>query len=192
MAFGDKTIGYAGGAVGDLLGSQATAGGLRLKAKGSDVEGDNYSLAATLAKQNEEFSMQSTAVKKTMAERQLYQTIGTETAQFAQSGLANSGSVLDILRDSATQGALTTSLVQQQGLIEQAGFHEQQTAYNNLAAYAHYAADVDRQEADTAERNGMITGGIKAAASIATIFATGGAAAPAVLGAAGTSAGAIY
>lgn len=170
MAFGNKTFDYGAGAVGDLLQGQATAKSLRLKAEGSRVEGQNYDLAAVLAGQNEEFSRQSTGVKLTMADRQLYQTIGGQQSQLAASGFANAGSALDILRDSASQGALTHSLVQQQGLMEEASYHEQQTAYANLAQYAKYAASVEEEQADTAITNSYITAGIKTASSFATLF----------------------
>lgn len=173
MAFGDKTFTGAAGAVGDLLGGQATASGLRLKARGSEVEGENYDLAAQLAKQNEEFSRESTAVKQTMADRQMYQTVGAEQSQIAASGFGQSGSALDILRDSASQGAMTHALVSQQGLIEEASYHEQATAYGNLAKFARYAAGVENEQADDAITNSYISGGIKGASSIATMF-TGG------------------
>lgn len=170
MAFGDKTFGSAAGAVGDLLGGQATAKGLRLKAAGSLVEGENYDLAADLARRNEEFTEQSTAVKLMMADRKLYQTIGAQESQIAASGFANSGSALDILRDSASEGALTSSLISQQGLIDEAGYSQQAQSYSNLAAFARYAASVENEMADTAEINSFISGGIKGLTSFATLF----------------------
>ncbi len=44
----------------------------------------------------------------------------------AGAGLGESGSALDILRDSASQGALTKATLGQQGLINEAGYQEQQ------------------------------------------------------------------
>ena len=70
MAFGANTFADLGGAVSDLFSSSATAAGLRLKAQGDFVEARNYDLASGLAKQNEQFTEQSTSVKQMMADRQ--------------------------------------------------------------------------------------------------------------------------
>lgn len=176
MAFGASTVSDIGGGVSDILSSGSTAEGLRLKGQGDLVEAQNYNLAATLATQNEQFTEQSTAVKQTMADRQIYQSIGNTTAEIAGSGFSTgSGSSLDILRDSASQGALQKQLVGQQGLITEAGYTEQATAYKNLAGYADYSAGVENDMAGKAELIGDISGGFKIAAGIATLF-TGGAA----------------
>lgn len=170
MAFGQATFSDAGGAVSDLFSSQATATGLRLKAQGDDVEAGNYDLAATLAKQNEQFTEQSTGVKQAMADRQIYQGIGTEKADIAGAGFGDSGSALDLLRSSAAQGALQKQLVGQQGLITEAGYTEQATAYTNLAGYARMASDTENDMASNAATAGDISAGIKGAAAIATLF----------------------
>lgn len=170
MAFGNATFSNAGGAVGDLLQGQATAKSLRLKAAGSLVEGENYGLAADLARRNEEFTRQSTDVKLTMADRQLYQTIGTQEAQIAGAGFGQSGSALDILRDSASQGALTHALVSQQGLIEEASYQQQAKSYDNLAEFARYTAYVENEMADTAIKNSYLTAGVKAASGFGTLL----------------------
>lgn len=170
MAFGNATFSDAAGAVSDLFSSQATAKGLRLKAQGDLVEGTNYDLAAGLARQNEQFTEQSTAVKQMMSDRQIQLGIGQEEAGIAGAGFANSGSALDLLRSSASQGALQKQLIGQQGLITEAGQNEQAQAYTNLAGFARYSADVQNQQADSAETAGQITAGIKGAAAIATLF----------------------
>jgi hypothetical protein len=170
MAFGASTISDFGGAASDLFGGAATAAGLRLKAQGDLVEAGNYDLASGLAKQNEQFTEQSTSVKQMMADRQIQQGIGTEKADIAGAGFAESGSALDLLRSSAQQGALQKQLIGQQGLITEAGFNEQSTAYTNLASYGRMAASTENSMAGTASLMGDITGGLKAVAGIASLF----------------------
>ncbi len=170
MAFGNATFSNAGGAVNDLFASRATAQGLRLKADGDDVEGVNYDLAATLAKQNKGFVEQSTAVKDLMSERKTYLGIGGQQSDVASAGFSNSGTALDLLRDSATQGALEQQLIRQQGEITEAGYDEQEKAYGNLATYARQSADTQRQMADNAEEAGNWSAAIKGGAAIATLF----------------------
>jgi hypothetical protein len=170
MAFGGNTISDVSGGVSDIFGGSSKAAGLRLKASGDLVEAGNYDLASTLAKQNEQFTEQSTAVKQMMANRQIYQGIGTETADIAGAGFSESGSALDLLRSSAQQGALQKQLIGQQGLITEAGYNEQATAYTNLAGYARMAASTENSMADTASTMGDITGGLKIAAGIASLF----------------------
>lgn len=170
MAFGNQTFSDVGGAVNDLFSSQATAESLRLKATGARVEGENYDAAAVLAKQNEQFTEQSTAVKLMQTDRQIYQGIGTASADIAGAGFENSGSALDVLRSSAQQGAVQKQIVGQQGLITEAGYNEQATAYTKLAGYARYSADVQDDMAGNAETAGYVSAGVKGAAAIATLF----------------------
>lgn len=176
--FGGNTISDLSGGVSDLFGGSSTASGLRLKAQGDLVEAGNYDLAAGLAKQNEQFTEQSTAVKSTMAQRQQYLGIGKETAEIAGAGFdTSSGSALDLLRSSAQQGAMQKQLIGQQGLITEAGYNEQADAYTNLANYARRAADTENSMAGKSGFMGAITGGLKIAlglASVATLFTGGG------------------
>lgn len=162
MAFGNSTFTDAAGAVGDLFAAE----GDRYKAKGDLIESKNYDLAAGLADQNAEFTKVSTAIKQTQLDRSIYQTIGGEQADIAGAGLAASGSALDLLHDSAAQGALTKAVAGQQGLITEAGYEEQAQSYRNMSEAAKMAADAENNAALGAD----ITGAIKGAASIATLF----------------------
>jgi hypothetical protein len=56
------------------------------------------------------------------AERATYQSMNQTKADIAGGGFAASGSGLDILASSASQGALQQSVIQQQGLITEAGY----------------------------------------------------------------------
>lgn len=170
MAFGTGTIRDFGGAVSDLFASSATAQGLRLKAQGDIAEGENYSLAANLAKQNATYEEMSTKVKETQAQRAEYLGIGTERADIAGSGFSMSGSALDLLRSGAQQGALQKQIVSEQGQITEAGYNEQATAYTNLANYANFAASQEESMAGKAQQAGYISAGIKALSGAASLF----------------------
>ena len=103
MAVGNSTIGDFGAAAQDIfsgLGDQA-------KASGDFAEATEYNAAAGLALQNEQFTKQFTAIKEAQQQRELVMAQGGIQANQAGSGFRMSGSALDIMRDSASQGALT-------------------------------------------------------------------------------------
>jgi hypothetical protein len=170
MAFGSATFGNVSGAVSDIFSSQATAGQLRIKAQGDVVEGQNYLAASKLARQNEQFTEEFTSMQQTMADRQIYQGLGTTKADIAGAGFAESGSALDLLRDSAAQGALQKQIIGRQGEITEAGYTEQAQAYNNLSAYANYAATQENRLAGEAIQHGQISAAIHIASAVGTLF----------------------
>lgn len=188
MAFGTGTINSFGGAVNDLFQSKATADGLRLKARGARVEGENYDLAATLAKQNEDFTKLSTSIKQTQTDREIYMGLGAARNDVAGAGFTGGGSAIDIMRSSAQQGALQKQVLGEQGLITEAGYNEQNKAYTNLAGFARYSAEVQDKMANDAETAGKWSAGFKIAGGIASIF-TGGAAGGDGLSSMGANAG---
>ena len=77
-----------------------------LKSQGDLAEGAAYGEAATLADLNAKFTAQSTAIQESQADRTLFQSLGETSAGVASSGFAEGGSAGDILRSSASQGAL--------------------------------------------------------------------------------------
>jgi len=163
MAFGQQTFSDFGGAAADIF-----AGfGDQAKAQGDFAEAQNYTLAAQLAAQNEKFTETSTAIKESQQQREMMNTLGGQQADVASAGFAASGSALDIMRDSAAQGALTHAVLGEQGLITEAGYKEQQESYTNMAAAATAAGNAANQAATFAD----ITGVIKGVAGIATLFA---------------------
>lgn len=170
MAFGSSTFSNLSGAVSDIFGGQATAAGLRIKAQGHRVEAENYDLASDLATKNADFANTSMQIKLGQTERQLYQTIGGQQADVAGAGFSASGSALDLLRDSAAEGALTTAVAGQQGLIGIEGYEQQAKSYDNLAGFSRWAASEEDKLASSASRNGWITGALKLGASAATLF----------------------
>lgn len=159
---GKDTFADIGGAVSDLFAAE----GHRSKAQGDLLEKQNYLLASDLALQNEKFTETSTAIKQSQLDRSIYQTIGGQQADVAGAGFGASGSALDLLRDSASQGALTKAVAAQQGLITEAGYEEQSKTAQNMAQAAQVAADAENKAAFGAD----ITGAIKGVAAIATLF----------------------
>lgn len=173
MALGASTFSNLGGAVSDLFagmgaedkadlaaqglqltaqgtlitaqGTQINAEALRTKAAGDTAESENYDLAAALATANSAYTAQSTRIQQAQTDRQITQTIGTQRAGVAGAGFASGGSAGDLLRDSASQGALAKGVLANQGLITEAGFDEQAKSYTTLATTgrATAAAEMD-------------------------------------------------
>jgi|SRR5579863_143654 len=190
--FTNSTFSNFGGAVSDLFAgfgastnASLQAQGLRIKAQGDIAEGQEYDLAAGLAAQNKQFTETSTAIQEAQRERETTMQIGGQRADIAGAGFAESGSALDILRESASQGALSKAVLGQQGLISEAGYQEQQQSYNLMAQTARTTATGEQglanqteQAGKTAEIGDFISGAIKGVAGIASIGlapATGGA-----------------
>lgn len=163
MAFGAAAVGLFGGAVQDLFSIE----GLRTKAAGSRVEAQQYDLARQLALQNEQFAKTSTEIKTYQAQRGIYGVMGQQRADVAASGFAAGGSALDLMRDSAAQGALHKAVIGQQGLIEEAGYREQAESYRLMAEASRMAAGQDERAADYAG----ISAVLKGAAGIGMLFA---------------------
>jgi hypothetical protein len=123
-------------AQGTRIGAQGTrlsAEGLRIKAGGDLAESGNYDIAATLATENEAYTEQSTRIQQTQLDRQVTQTIGGQQASVAAAGFTSGGSAGDIMRDSASQGALAKGVLAQQGVITEAGFDEQAKSFTTMA-----------------------------------------------------------
>jgi len=132
-----KAQGLMIGAYGTQIGAQGTvlqAQGLRIKAQGELAEAGEYDLAAVLARQNKQYTEQSTAIQQLQLERNISATIGGQRAATAASGLKASGSSLYLLADSARQGALAHQVLSMQGQITEAGYEEQAQSYEVMAA----------------------------------------------------------
>ena len=125
----------------------------------------NTRLPAQLAGQNAQFTQMSTAIKDAQTAREISKAQGATTAAVAGGGFATSGSALDILRDSAQQGAITRAVGQQQGLVTEAGYNEQQQSYTLMAGAANQAAAAE-QEAAKGAKIGAVMQFAGAAASL--------------------------
>ncbi len=159
--FGTSTINAAGGAVSDLFAADA----LRTKAAGSRIESQEYDYAKQLSVENEQFAQTSANIKQFQLQRGINQTLGQQQADVAASGFSESGSALDLLRDSASQGALTKAVASQQGAIDVAGYAEQAQSYGLMASAAEMAAKADEHAATGA----TWAAGIKGAAALASL-----------------------
>src|SRR5262249_3649762 len=162
MALGIGTFQSLGGAVSDLYSASA----YKTRAKGNLLQAQEYDLAADLSRQNEKFVETSTAIKEQQQQRQVNLTIGQQQADVAASGFAESGSALDLLRDSAMQGALTKAVIGQQGKIEEAGYEEQAKSYDVMRQSAQLAAQADEKAA----KSSYFSAAIKGATAIASLF----------------------
>lgn len=205
MAVSNATFSDAGGAVSDLFagfsattqaglkaqGLNISAEGTRLKAQGDLAEASNYDIAGNLAGENEQFSKTSTAIQQMQQLRSNEAQVGTQRADIGASGGTTGGSALDILRDSASQGALAKAVLGQQGLITQAGYKEQQDSYETMASTARTTAAGEDSIADQTDQLAQETiaagkqaatgdfissaiKGVAAVASVALAPATGG------------------
>lgn len=162
MAFGTGTVSSIGGAVQDLFAAEAH----QSKAKGLRIEGENYDLASKFATQNAQFTETSTAIKQAQLDREIFKTVGGQAADIAGAGFSASGSALDIMRDSASQGALTKAVGAEQGLITEEGYKVQSQSYTNMGEASRMAADAE----DRASTGAYWSAGFKAAGAITSVF----------------------
>jgi len=162
MALSSSTFSNLGGAASDLFAAE----GFKAKAKGNEFEQKNYLLAAGLSDKAAGFAETSAALKTMQSDRELQKSLGQTTADIGGAGFTAGGSALDIMRDSASQGALAHAVSVQQGLITEEGYKEQGQSYRNMASAAQVAIDAEKDAASMAQ----ITGAIKLAASVATLI----------------------
>lgn len=161
MAIGGSTFTDFGGGISDLFAASAD----QSKAQGDILEGQNYALAAKYALQEAQFTKESTAIQSMQAERATYQSTSQTRADIAGGGFAASGSGLDILASSASQGALQQAVIQRQGLITEKGYDEQAESYKNMEDAANMAAGAE----NTAALGADIGAGFKFLAGAATL-----------------------
>lgn len=114
-----------------------------------------YEQAAGFANRNAEIATQSAAIQELMAGRQITKTLGGQRADVAGAGLAASGSALDVMRDSAQQGALTKQLIANQGAINVLGYKAEAASYQSMASAA-----------KTAGTGGLLGGALKIGAAL--------------------------
>jgi hypothetical protein len=106
----------------------------------------------------------------------MYSSMSQTRADIAGGGFAASGSGLDILAQSASQGALQQAVIQRQGLITEQGYEEQAQSYRNMESAANLAAGAE----DQAAKGAAWSAGFKFAGAIASLlpFPSGGGGVP--------------
>jgi hypothetical protein len=108
------------GGIGGFLGGSSAS-------KGASAAAQSYATAARL-------SMASNQIKQSMVSRDLYKTLGGMRASASSSGLQMSGNVLDLIRDSARQGAISKAVVGLQGQIDYNSYMAQSSAASAQAS----------------------------------------------------------
>jgi len=162
MAIGAGTFNSLGAAANDLFSIDTH----RTKAGGLRIEAQNYDRSAAFSDQNARFTELSTGIKTMQLDRELYKTIGGQAADVAGAGFAASGSALDLMADSARQGALMRAVTTEQGLITEEGYKVEAENYRRMGEAARMAAEAEDRAADRAPFLAAIHG----AASIASFF----------------------
>ncbi len=169
MALSSSTFSNAGGAVTDLYGafgakqkSELSAEGLELKAKGDLAEATQYDLAG-------QYTRTIGAIQSAQQDRSTTMQIGGQQAAIAGGGFAASGSGLDILADSARQGALAKATIE-------TGTEEKSDSYSLMANTARETAATEEDIANKTRSAGTMAmfgdfagAALKGAAAIATL-----------------------
>ena len=122
MALGSDFFSNTGGAVRDIF-----------SAYGSFQSAGGYSAAAKAAERNADLTREETEVKLAQQQRTAFQVLGGQKADIASAGFLESGSALDIMRDSASQAALSKAMIDRQGDIKAEGFEAQAKMYRAMA-----------------------------------------------------------
>lgn len=138
-------------------------------ASGYFDEANAYQTAAGLAIQNKGLQQASTAIQVQQTQRQINQTIGGAKADIGAAGLQEHGSAIDVIRNSAQQGALQTQLLKTQGQIEETAYGEQAAAYVGEEAQANATGQAQQINAAGSAASGLVKG-IGAIATIAALF----------------------
>lgn len=163
--FGPADISGAGKSGGAAVSDIFAAFGAQAKGQGDLLEQQNYQLAAKYAQQEADFAKQSTAIQEMQLSREVSKSLGQTTADVAGAGFATSGSAIDLLRESAAQGAITKQVTQVQGNITEAGYKEQAQSYSNMASAAGIAASSESKAATS----DFIGAGIAGATGVAQL-----------------------
>lgn len=127
--------------------------------QGDKASAKNYLEAADIANQNATLEQMSTAIQESATQRQLYKTIGGQQADVAGAGFAESGSAIDLMKDSTRQGAIQKALINVQGTINTNAYRAQAGAYMGEYQAAQFAA-----------KSAAAGGGLAAISGIASLF----------------------
>lgn len=136
------------GARAGLTQTQTTAEGMaaaqKLSAQGALAEKQAYITAGDISGENAKVAGIAGDVLQYQQHLDLMRTEGSARAAEGASGVAFSGSALDVMRSSMQQGALGEQLIQMQTALQQGGFLEQQaaTGAESAAADAQYNQDL--------------------------------------------------
>lgn len=153
---------FSAGGASDAFSDFGTAIGDFYAASGDRKSAQSYLQAADIANQNTTLEQMSTAIQEGATQRQVNKTIGGQQAQVGGAGLAESGSAIDLMKDSAQQGSIQKALLGVQGTINANAYRAQAGAY--MGEYQ--AAESAAKAADA----GGIMSTIGGVVSIAAMF----------------------
>jgi hypothetical protein len=129
-------FGNIGSVFGDLGGAVSSLFG----AKAAKAQGKSYNEASTIALENVGITRSATALKELTEGLDITRARGAQRAQIGGAGFAESGTALDLLAASATRGALTKAMTEEQGAITANSYAEQAGLYKGLADSANASA----------------------------------------------------
>lgn len=109
-------------------------------AAGDLAEASAYGTAAKYANENAVIAAESGRIKLAQTNRQVFQVLGAQQADYAGNGLRQSGSAADVYRNSVQQGSLQKAIVQEQTQINVTGYQEQASAFKGMQSAADAAA----------------------------------------------------
>lgn len=107
---------------------------------GASQAAGSYKKSAKALRQNAKLEEESFNIKRAMLDRQIYGAIGGQKADVAAAGFKASGSGLDLIRDSAAQGALAKAALGLQKDIAVKNWKDQASAASDSAAAESTAA----------------------------------------------------
>jgi hypothetical protein len=176
MSFIGPTSSGAGGGFGGTIGGvfSGLSGAVSdiFAAQGDQAEAQQYEMAAQLAEQEAAFTKIATGVTEVQQQRRITQAIGGEKAGYGASGLALSGSALDVLRASSQQGSLALQTTAYQGAETEYSYNEQAKSYKAMASAA-----------EKASQGGIFGAILSGAGALFNAVGVGSAAAPGIMAA---------
>lgn len=173
MALSSGGFDALGGAISGIfggVGALQTASGYKAAASLYGQQAGLYGQAVDASNQQGQIAQAASQITEMQSQRQIYQAIGGQKADVAGSGLAASGSALDLLRSSTSQGNLTMGLLHEQGAITQEGYKEQGLSYQAMQGAALASQQTATAQASASKSSGIggiLGGALKVAGAIA-------------------------
>lgn len=140
MAANTQAMGSATGSLFSDIGGAIQAFGA---AQGAKSAAGLYDYAGDRAKEEAQATLYAGQIKDTLAERQAAGVIGAQQAAVAGSGFAESGSALDLLRESRINAAIQQGAINWQTNQQYNGFIAQESMDRMQASAARTAASND-------------------------------------------------
>jgi hypothetical protein len=151
MSIGMPDFGMIGGGIADF----GAAAGALITQQGDYRAAEQYTEAGNIASENVRLARASGQIQKLQEEHELFRSESGTVAAAGGAGLSTSGSMRDILRSSAAQGALRIALTGAQTEINANAYNQQATAF-----YAESSQATAQGNAQGAKASSDTLGGI--------------------------------